>query len=422
MPTPRGWMVGATGVALALIGWLLGAPDLERLGAGIFILLAIAVFVVRGGRHEITTERELSPHHLSVGSPATVTLRIGNHGRRTLPLLLVGDRMSSGFAPGSRFTVGGIEPGGRRELVYEVIAPRRGRVKIGPAEITRLDPFGLARSRRVAGGREEILVRPRVEQLGTGHRDPRRAGPNPAAARRPLGGGDQDFYTLREYAEGDDLRKIHWPSTAKRGRYTVRQEESRWQGRAAILLDDRAGVHHPDGFERAVEAAASLADLYYRCGFAFSLATAAGPVIGFGRGPLHVNRILDLLAEVNPSSAAPVGALARRLGAGTATAQASDVILVTGTVDDEAAGAITRLQASATQVMAVSFPQHRFGTHATKARWAGEQQSVGHAAILRRVGARCLTLGPEDSLALAWNTAAHSGGGEETWRTKPALA
>ena len=419
MPTARGWMTAGIGILLTGIGLALGAPDLERLGAALAVIVVSAVIVVRSGRQQLAVTRQLTPAHVSMGAVTQVTVTITNGGRRTLPLLLVADRVAGATTQSSRFTMHGVEAGGTRTLEYELTPPRRGRLEVGPLQVVRLDPFGLARLRLDAGTSDAVLVRPRVERIGSTRRDPQRVGANPASARRPLGGGDQDFYTLREYVEGDDLRKIHWASTAKRGHYTIRQEESRWQGRAAVVLDDRRSVHDPAGFERAVEAAASLADLYATRGFAFALTTASGAGLTFARGALHLGRCLDFLAEVAPGSPPP-GTLGRRLGGQTASA--SDLVLVTGTLDDEAAAAVSRLAASAIQVVALSFPQHRFGGLGTKARWAGEQQSVEHAAVVVRSGARCVTLGPGDRLSVAWAAGTtRRGGGDGAWQTKPAL-
>ncbi len=57
---------------------------------------------------------------------------------------------------------------------------------------------------------------------------------------------------------GDDLRRVHWPSTARRDELTVRQDERHQQGRTTVLLDVRRAVHTDVSFERAVSAAASL--------------------------------------------------------------------------------------------------------------------------------------------------------------------
>ena len=76
------------------------------------------------------------------------------------------------------------------------------------------------------------------------------------AARVPVG---LDFFGLREYEVGDDLRRVHWRSTARTGELMLRQDEMPWEARSTILLDTRPSTHHGESFERAVEIAASLA-------------------------------------------------------------------------------------------------------------------------------------------------------------------
>jgi hypothetical protein len=68
-----------------------------------------------------------------------------------------------------------------------------------------------------------------------------------------------DFFGLREYEVGDDLRRVHWRSTARTGELMLRQDEMPWESRSTILLDTRPSTHQGESFERAVEIAASLA-------------------------------------------------------------------------------------------------------------------------------------------------------------------
>jgi uncharacterized protein (DUF58 family) len=76
------------------------------------------------------------------------------------------------------------------------------------------------------------------------------------ASRVPVG---LDFFGLREYEVGDDLRRVHWRSTARTGELMLRQDEMPWESRSTILLDTRPSTHSGESFERAVEIAASLA-------------------------------------------------------------------------------------------------------------------------------------------------------------------
>ena len=81
-----------------------------------------------------------------------------------------------------------------------------------------------------------------------------------AGAEHPnsLGRGGEDFYALREYVVGDDLRRVHWPSTARHDDLMVRQDELPWQGRATVLVDVRASTNTAESLELVISAAASI--------------------------------------------------------------------------------------------------------------------------------------------------------------------
>src|SRR5437660_8459465 len=75
------------------------------------------------------------------------------------------------------------------------------------------------------------------------------------ASRVPVG---LDFFALREYEVGDDLRRVHWRSTARTGDLMLCQDELRHGEVATVLVDTRAAAHDGDSFERALEVAASV--------------------------------------------------------------------------------------------------------------------------------------------------------------------
>ncbi len=131
-------------------------------------------------------------------------------------------------------------------------------VTVGPLQVELTDPFGLARLRLPAAGVSELVVYPPIETLPA---VPLSAGNDPlAGSEHPnaLGRGGEDFFALRAYVVGDDLRRVHWPATARHDELMVRQDELPWQGRTTVVIDDRAGVHTAESFERMVSAAASI--------------------------------------------------------------------------------------------------------------------------------------------------------------------
>jgi uncharacterized protein (DUF58 family) len=349
------------------------------------------------------------------GGKVRVSLEIRNRGRGPAPLLLLEDRVPSDVAGRARFALHGVEPKGRRVATYELRPPRRGHYEVGPLTLTSTDPFGLARLESAAAPKASILIHPRIEPLALPRDLGDRRSLAVSALRQPIGAQGEDFYTLREYNEGDDLRKVHWPATAKRGRYMIRQEETPWHNRATVVFDDRASAHDGLGdassFERVVEATASIVDLYQRSGYTYRVAGAAASGLPASKGSAHFSRALDLLATVRPSSAGALDAdplIARLLEVEASTTGEGTLAVVTGSLTADAAMAITRCRRRFRQVIVVVFPAHRFGTLTTKARWAGEEAVREVVKLLARSATQSIVLGPEESLLSGWDSLTRS--------------
>ncbi len=421
-------MIGVTGVALLAAGTIFGTRALQQVGLALMVLLLLAIAVVRLGKHDLSVERAIMPLRARSEQDVTVSLALHNRGAGSAPLLLIEDVLPSRLAGRSRFTLNGIEADGRRDVSYTVRPHRRGHYEVGPLSLKMIDPFGLARVSSQGAGRESFLVHPRMEKLVL----PRDAGDRRSVAtsalRQPTGTRGEDFYALREYVQGDDLRKVHWPSTARRGKVMIRQEETPWHTRATILLDDRARVHTTAGespsFERAVEVAASVVQLYHQAGYGFRLVGAHHPGFPSARGVPHFHRCLDLLATVAPQRGSADDALLGRLLEMEATGAAEEtLVLITGSPDPQGATAVARLRNVFKQIIFVSLPAHRFSTQPTKQRWDGERLAGEVARQLARSGIRSVMLAPGEPLAPAWSAAAagKQRGGEAPWGQKPEL-
>src|SRR5438270_830794 len=103
-----------------------------------------------------------------------------------------------------------------------------------------------------------VLARRRVGLEGTRRLVPQRVHAGADSRVELIVGSGDEFYALRAYEVGDDLRRVHWPSTARRDDLMIRQHEMPWQGRATVLLDVRQGAHTEQSLEQAVSATASL--------------------------------------------------------------------------------------------------------------------------------------------------------------------
>jgi uncharacterized protein (DUF58 family) len=157
-------------------------------------------------------------------------------------------------------------------------------------------------------------VFPRIDPI----EPPRQAaGPDPTAgAEHPsaLGRSGDEFYALRPYVIGDDLRRVHWASTARTGDLVVRQDELPWQGRTTVLLDVRRGSFVPQVFEQAVSAAASIINAAWRRGDLVRLVATDGNETDLGSGHAHLESIFERLALVSRSNRSDPATTARTMG------------------------------------------------------------------------------------------------------------
>jgi uncharacterized protein (DUF58 family) len=428
MPTSRGWLVASSGCGLMLLGTALGVRSVQQLGVGLVILLAAAMVVVRHGKHEVQVTRSVQPERTVSGQPVTVSLILANRGRGAAPLMLLEDRLPSQVSGRARFALHGIEAGGSRQLNFRLRPPRRGRYHVGPLETAFVDPFGLAHIRSHSSDRTSFLAYPAIEPLSLPRDLGRQQSMVVSALRRPTGAQGEEFYTLREFVQGDDLRKIHWASTAKRRTYMIRQEETPWHTRATILLDDGSPRHDGSGgsssFERAVEATASVVDLYHRSGYSSRLVTANNGAIEGARGADHVHRCLDLLATIDAVTPGPDGAdalLARLAELQSGSHAEGTLVFVGGSLFPAAVTGLAQCRRRYKEVFCVSFPAHRFGGGTTRSRWDGERETLDMVRLLIRSGIRTIVLGPEEPLAPAWASLSAVGprGGERTWERRP---
>lgn len=310
-------LLGGAGL-LWLVGRLLGVDELHVVAVAAVALVALAMAEVRlpGGR--VTARRRVGANRLPFGGQTEVRLELHNEGRLPTPALTVRDDVPAALADhGSAFAVDGLRPGRSVTLPYRVRGTGRGRYTVGPAELTLTDAFGLARRTRRTHGASEVVVYPHVEALPDAGRNRTPHGRSEGDEHRVLNLGDE-FHTMREYVQGDDLRRVHWPSTARQQKLMVRQLELPWRAEVTILLDTRGGVHTGTGahstFEAAVSAAASAAVHLAERSHLLRLATEADAA-----APEVVDRrtLLDRLAVIAPSPVPNLAGITDRLrGAG----------------------------------------------------------------------------------------------------------
>ncbi|WP_018801932.1 DUF58 domain-containing protein [Salinispora arenicola] len=252
----------AAGVLLAA-GFRFAYPELALLGAAGATAGGYAV-AVAAWRPRLAVVRRAEPDRVARGEPATMTVTVHNRGRLRSANLVAEDRC--GAVPVA-VPVLRLRPGRDTTVRYDVPTTRRGVVPVGPLRVTRRDPLGLVSLSRPYGETVPVWVHPRVHPLSV----------VPTGAGRSLDGqvdavphGSITFDSLREYVVGDELRRVHWRTSARVGELMVRENVDTSLPRLVVLLDNRA-VAHPqrsaglaESFEAACEAAASVLTAAHR--------------------------------------------------------------------------------------------------------------------------------------------------------------
>jgi uncharacterized protein (DUF58 family) len=275
MISARGAVVVAVGVLLWIAARVVGSQDLHIVAVGVTILPLIAWVFVRLNRHNLEMTRRLSATKVPLGQRVTVDLEVENHSGVATSFLLLEDLLPVSLGRPARIVLTGIPARTSQRVTYSLTCRNRGRFHIGPVSIAASDPFALTRVRVDFRHRDELVVFPEIERLGSGLPSPFGIGAGTSSSHHVFRTGD-DFYTMREYQIGDDLRRIHWPSVARRGRLMIRQDETARRSRAALFLDTRVvalGQTGQPGFEKAVSAAASIGALFTQSGFSLQLVT-----------------------------------------------------------------------------------------------------------------------------------------------------
>ncbi|MGH9154933.1 MAG: DUF58 domain-containing protein [Acidimicrobiales bacterium] len=299
--TRRGSMLLGGSVVLLIAGRVLAMVELYMLAAAALALVAAAVAQVRAARFTVVARREVRPPRVHAGAASRVELAVENLAARRSPVLSARDPFGDGRRAAS-FLVAPLDPGETARAAYRLPTEHRGVFDLGPLELRRSDPFGLAEATAEAAPATALVVFPHIDPIEApaftrGH-DPHAGADHPSA----LGVAGEDFYGLREYTHGDDLRRVHWKATARLDELMIRQDEMPWQGRATVVLDLRQRVHSAVSIEVAVSAAASLVTACARRRSLVRL-VAPGADSGFGAGPAHVDAILERLALAAPGPA-----------------------------------------------------------------------------------------------------------------------
>ncbi len=203
--------------------------------------------------------RRQAPARARAGAVTTLEFELENVGRDAAVGLEVEDRRPRQAWPlQARLEVPCLGPGRRVRGRLEVTFSTRGRHTLEAPSLTSRYPMGAFRARRAAGEAQEVLVWPREGRPTSALLQRLRGSGEEAQLRRPLKRGADDLFGVREQRAGDDPRRIHWPSSARRGELLVTDWRALEGHEVIVVLGRCAGPSQGRSFERAVSIAATL--------------------------------------------------------------------------------------------------------------------------------------------------------------------
>jgi uncharacterized protein (DUF58 family) len=353
---------------LSYIGLLL------LIGAGIWSITSMrGIQLVRQARTLRASMGDVFEEHFEIRKktwPGSLWLEVVNQSN--LPM-----------AGGSRLLTG-IGAKQRRFYTARTILYRRGAFHLGPTSLASGDPFGLFTIRRTLPSKDTLVVLP-MTVLIKDFPPPPGLLPGGKAVRQRTVDVTPHAAGVREYVPGDPMKRIHWRTTAHRGRFMVKEFEQDPQSDIWIFLDARAEARYytseqtiqyheegwwlrrpkvdlpPDSFEYAISVAASLANYFLEDRRSVGMVSAAGKitVVNAERGERQVTKIMETLAFLQATGTMSLLSLVslqvKLLPVGTG------VIIVTSSVQPDLLLAVEDIQRRNLRPVVVMIKPESFG-------------------------------------------------------------
>ncbi len=377
------WLLGGI-ILVGLTGWAVTGLQLYTRMAYLGLILIIGAGIWSAlSMHGIHLNRQARILRASMGDVFEEHFEVRNAAWLACPWVEIINHSNLPMAGGSRLlTV--IGPHQRRFYTARTLLSRRGAFLLGPTSLASGDPFGLFDIHKQVVANDTLVVLPLTVPISD-FPPPPGILPGGKAIHQRSSDVTPHAAGVREYVPGDPMKRIHWPSTAHRGRFMVKEFEQDPQADIWLFLDAQQEVQaslpeqveafSEDGwwlrrpsvtlprntFEYVISAAASLASYFLAQRRAVGLACAAGKtaVVSAERGERQVNKIMETLAFLRPDGAMPLPGLvtmrAKLLPIGTG------VILITPSTRPGLIQAVEELQRRNLRPVVVLIKAETFG-------------------------------------------------------------
>ena len=314
----RAFLVGAAGLSLFL-GAVLRVPSFVAFGLSLLLLIVVARAAAGRRLARLGGRRSLGAGAFE-GEEVRVEIALENRGRAPVALVEVVDSFGAALADRKALLdPGPLRPGRRHRLAYRTVCSRLwGVYTVGPLSVSVSDSLGLFSPRRILPDIRPFDVFPQVHPVAGLERLGARTSFAPSEPTTARAGRSAAYLGVRDFRPGDDVRRVHWPATARYARPMVKEFELDLTPYFTLFLDlgrdHRAGTGRKSTLEYVVRTAASLVAAAARRGDTVQLFGEGRETLALppGRGELHLAFALDRLIRVRQDGALSLPDLFRR--------------------------------------------------------------------------------------------------------------
>lgn len=311
--------VGLAGVVLAFLLWffayLVAGTTLYLFSYGAALLIIVTYAT---GKRSLPLTGERSDVRARAREGEILGIDLTLHAQRRLSTIVLEEELPERLGTTVQLPIASLHSGEDVHHSYRLFCKRRGAYKLGPLVARWGDPIGLTQREMVLVPEFELLIHPNIENVSsrplTRHfEDP----PIRPPVSKPWPSG-LEFYGMREYSPGDDLRRIVWRAFAKTGTLMVREAEQGITDQICVILDTNRLYHTKEdpseSFEAGVRVAASLGNKHLAEGYSVSLETNEGAVTRKLRGRAAQIQLLDACARLETGKKSLGDVLQRLVG------------------------------------------------------------------------------------------------------------
>ena len=264
MRSSKGFWIAAAAISCLVVGLFLASGTIVALSLPLVVYLGISALLLDSNEAKLEVERRISDTQVMAGDELEIEIVIRNAGP-AVELLEIEDWIPDYLTvkKGTNCALMSLDAGEEQSFSYTLLCGLRGRYRLERMKLTVMDSGRLHSSEKVFSQCSEFSVVARIEPTKGVNIAPRKTRNWVGQIKSRRVGIGTEFYGLRDYVSGDEMRKINWKASARRDALLTNEYEAECSGDATLILDARleanVGTIENCAVEHGVRAASTMA-------------------------------------------------------------------------------------------------------------------------------------------------------------------